>query len=80
MRAFWRFLTKPVISIADAALMATVVVTADELHVALHVPWWALLAVAWGGTILFAFGAGFARRFGRSVLQDWRRRRAGRRA
>ena len=69
---------KAQLSVADAALMATAVVTGDAFHLYLRTPWWAVLAVAWGGTILFAFGAGFVRGFGRSVLHDvkqWRARR-----
>ena len=72
VKAFWRWVTKPVVSVADAMLMATVVIAADAMHLAWHVPWWAILLIAWGGTVLFAFGAGFVKGFGRSVLRDWR--------
>lgn len=68
-KAFWRYLTKPVVSIADAALMATAVVTADAFHLYLHLPWWAVLVIAWGGTILFAFGAGFVKGLARHGIR-----------
>jgi hypothetical protein len=78
VRTFRRFLAKPVISIADTVILTSVVVAADVLRLAAHLPWWAVLAVAWGGTVLFAFGVAFVKGFGRSVLGDLRRRRAAR--
>lgn len=76
MRAFWRFLTKPVVSVADAALMATVVISADAMHLAWHLPWQAVLAIVWGGTVAAVFLIGFAKGVTRSVLHDWRQWRS----
>jgi len=51
MKAFRRWLAKPVISIADGRLLATATITADALKLGWHLPWPAILAIVWGATI-----------------------------
>lgn len=76
MKRIWRFLTRPVVSVADAALMATCVVAADAMHLAWRLPWWAVLVIVWAATIAAVFGIGFVKGFCRSVASDVRRWRA----
>ena len=79
MKAAWRFLTKPVVSVADAVLMASCVAAADAMHLGLHLAWGWVLVIVWAGTIAAVFGTGFAKGFCRSVAADvrkWRHSKA----
>ena len=66
MKAFRRWLTMPVISIADGLLLVTAVIAADALKLAWHLPWPAVLTIVWGTMISAFFLIGFIRGFGRS--------------
>ena len=76
MKRFWRFLTRPVVSVADAALIATAVIAGDVMHLGLHLPWGWVLVIVWAVTIAAVFGIGFVKGFCRSVAADVKRWRA----
>jgi len=78
MKAFRRWLTKPVISIADGMAIASLTLAADAMKLGWHLPWSLVLVLVWGITALALFGTGFIKGFGRSALADYRRWRAGR--
>jgi hypothetical protein len=67
MRAFWRWLTSPVISVADGLIMATATISADALKLAWHLPWPAVLAIVWGAVAGALFGISFAKSLIRSI-------------
>ena len=66
MKAFWRWLTRPVISVADAMLMASCVLGADALNLSWHLPWPAVIAIVWAivgaASFLIGFVKGLMRR------------------
>ena len=67
MKAFRRWLTQPVVSIADALILLTATVSADALRLGWHLPWPAVIAIVWG-TGMGAFVAiGFIKGFIRSI-------------
>jgi hypothetical protein len=76
---FWRWLATPRLSIADGLLYVAVTLGADALKLSSGLPWPAVLAVVFGGTVAFMFGAGFVKGFARSAAQDVRQWRAARR-
>ena len=61
MRTFWRWLSKPVISIADSLLLVTVVCAADAVKLGWHLPWWLVIITGWGGFTAAFFLIGFAK-------------------
>ena len=67
MKAAWRWLTKPAISIADGLLIATATLTADALKLAWHLPWGAALAIVWGIIAVSLFGISFTKGLIRSI-------------
>jgi len=78
VKAFWRWLTQPVISVADGLLMAGTVLAADVMNLAWHLPWPAVVVIVSAIVAAALFGIGFAKGFARSMLADYRRWRAGR--
>lgn len=80
MKRAWRLLTRPVVSVADAALMASCVAAADAMHLGLHLAWGWVLVIVWGATIAAVFGIGFVKGFARSVAGDVRKWRESKNA
>ena len=67
MKAFRRWLTKPIVSIADLLLLLTATIAADALKLGWHLPWPAILAITWGaGTAAFIL-IGFIKSLIRSI-------------
>jgi hypothetical protein len=66
VRAFWRWLTRPVISVADTMLMASAVLGADALKLSWGLPWPAVIAIVWAivgaAAVLVGFVKGLMRR------------------
>jgi hypothetical protein len=65
--AFWRWLTRPAISVADGLACVTLTLGADALKLGLHLSWPAILAIAWGGSAIALFGIGFIKGLVRSM-------------
>jgi hypothetical protein len=72
VKRFRRFLARPVVSVTDAALMATAVLAADAMHLRWDLPWGAVLLIVWGSTIAAVAGTGLLK----GLARHWR---AGRR-
>ena len=67
MRTLWRWLARPVISVADAMLIATATLAADALKLGLHLPWPAVLAAVWGTLMVTFILISFTKSFIRSI-------------
>ena len=61
MRKFWRWLRKPVVSIADGLLLITLTCGADALKLATHLSWGLVILTGWGAYAAAFFLIGFAR-------------------